>query len=225
MSDLDLAKVVGVHPGQHAVDLVFVGGGRAPMVQVMCSMPATTNSGQSGLPTPSVSGNKWDAADGGGRSMMAVVGHYRQVPVVLGFLYPQVSQMLFEEPERVVSRTPSDVYSTTDPDGNTEWYHPSGTYLRIGESPDHEDLTGKDADGKWAIERNTERAPHMRLVVANAGSVRATVSIDPDGNVLVENAGNTSFETQGNIGMTAGGNIDIEAGGDVRVSGSRIDLN
>lgn len=226
MSDLKLARVVGVHPGGHAVDLVFLDdGARVPMVQVMAGTPVTTNTGQAGFPEPTRRGERWDAQETGERDMIAVVGFYRGLPIVTGFLYPQVSEMLFADPERVVNRTPSDVYTTTDKDGNTELYHPSGTYLRIGTTPAHEDLTGQDADGKWKIRRNTDTAVHVHLEVAKAGTTTTTLDIDPDGNVSVSHDGDLSLDTGGNIDMQAGGNIDMQAGGNVTIVGSRVDLN
>lgn len=50
----------------------------------------------------------------GGREMSAVVVFARGVPVVLGFLLPQVGQMTFPDKNRRVDRHASGVYSTID---------------------------------------------------------------------------------------------------------------
>lgn len=243
MDSLRLAKVAAVHPEGHSVDLVFLDdGSRIPSVQVM-SPGASTNTGVNDLPTPSLppSGDKWDLLESKDRDLVAVVAFMKRLPIVLGFLYPQVSQMLFAERDRRVERHASDVYTTVDADGNVELYHPSGTYLRIGTSPAHEDLTGRDLDKKWAIRKNTDKAVHVHLAVANAGVEVASLDVAPNGDVSLEHAGDLTTTTGGDaaaevagsvavtaggdLSLVAGGNITITAAGNVAVSGTRIDLN
>jgi len=204
-----LARVVGVHPGDQAVDLVFLhDGSRAPKVQYTSGLPIGTDFGHAGIPRPDGAG---DGEDTGGRDIIAVVALFRRLPVVIGFLPPQVCAVLFDEPGRVVHRTPSDVYCTTDAEGNTELYHPSGTFLRIATTAAHEDLTGKDRDGKWAITRNTSKAVHVQLTVANAGAQKASLHIDPNGNASLEHDGNLTVTTGGGIAMTAEQAFSLQA--------------
>lgn len=211
MSGLKLAKVVGVVPGGHAVDLLFLDdGSRVPAVQVMVPS-ASTNSGVNNLVAPAGDG-QWNARLTGDRDVIAVVGLYRGLPLVLGFLYPQVCQMLFDRKDFKVERHPSDVYTTVDTDGNIEVYHPSGTYLRIGESPDHEDLTGQDVDGAWAISKNTGKAVHVQLTIKNAGAKMASLNIDPSGNVTLENEGNFAQHVKGNYSLTVDGSYAANTG-------------
>lgn len=98
----------------------------------------------------------------------AAVG--RQQPVCFGFIFPQNNQVLFDPnnaPKNIPSVTKdalvrmqgaflhrhnSDVYSVVDSDGNMEWCHPNGTFIRIAETPTqeqdgtvHVDLTGANA--------------------------------------------------------------------------------
>ncbi|HEX5678792.1 MAG TPA: hypothetical protein VFX91_12575 [Alcanivorax sp.] len=251
MNSLRLAKVTRFVPEAHAADLLFLDdGSRVPMVPVTTPY-GSTNTGVADMvqPDPSPSGEQWDPLDSGSRDVIAVVGFFRDVPLVIGFLFPQVTEMLFTDRNRRVQRHASDVYTTVDDDGNVEVFHPSGTYFRIGTDPAHEDLTGKDFDGKWKIDKNTDKAVHVHLSVKNAGQEVSSLDLDPDGNLAVDLAGNltanvegsatatvgagltatvtgnTAVNTSGNLTLEAGGNITIGAGGNVVVTGTRIDLN
>lgn len=220
---LDIARVVETHPESHAVDLEFMADGRRVAgVQVM-SRTAGTDMGLSDLSRPERTG--YGAENSAVRDVYAVVGYFGHTPVVLGFLFPQVAQCLFPDRDRMVYRHASDVYMTIDKDGNTEVYHPSGTFLRIGTTAPHEDLTGKDYDKIWAIRRNTEKAVHVQLSVKNAGSQVASVNIDPGGNVTLSNSGNTSIQTAGNVAVTAGGTMNLSSGGAMTLTAPTIDLN
>lgn len=209
---LRLGRVAAVHPEDNSVDLVMVDNGeRFAGVQVL-SMTASTNCGVADLPEPSTpSGGKWSLSDRTDRDMIAVVGFVGRLPVVVGFLFPQINQMLFSDPNRRVMRHASDVYSTIDGEGNTEIYHPSGTFIRIGTDPDHEDLTGKDTDGNWAITKNTDKAVHVTLTVANGGSVKAKLHIDPDGNIVLEHSGDFSQKVGGSYTVESTGPATIKA--------------
>lgn len=220
---LDIARVVETHPESHAVDLEFMADGRRVAgVQVM-SHTAGTDMGLSDLSRPERTG--YGSENSAVRDVYAVVSYFGRTPVVLGFLFPQVAQCLFPDRDRMVYRHASDVYMTIDKDGNTEVYHPSGTFLRIGTTAAHEDLTGKDYDKIWSIQRNTDKAVHVQLSVKNAGSQVASVNIDPAGNVSLSNQGNTSIQTAGNVAVTAGGTMALSSGGAMTLTAPTIDLN
>lgn len=175
---LDLARVVAAHPESQAVDLEFMlDGRRIAGVQVMADM-AGTDFGSSGVYPPDDPG--YGKEPNGKRDIIAVVAFVRDHPVVLGFLFPQVSQMLFSD-GRWVFRHPSDVYVTIDNEANTEVFHPSGAFLRIGTSPAHEDLTGRDFDKVWAIRRNTDKQAHIHIEQAGGA---ASWDMAPDGAVV-----------------------------------------
>lgn len=237
MNGLKLAKVTKFIPEAHAADLLFLDdGSRVPLVPV--SAPhAGTRTGVTDMAQPDKGpgGGDWDPLDSGTRDVIAVVAFYQHQPIVIGFLFPQVSQMLFADKNRRVERHASDVYTTVDDDGNVEVYHPSGTYLRIGESPGHEDLTGKDFDKKWKIDKNTDKAVHVHLKVCNAGDEVSSVDLDPDGNLtgvitkdvnLSAGEGNTTLEmTAAMLELTSNGStLTMDAAG-IRLVGARIDFN
>lgn len=212
MSGMKLAKVTRVVPGGYAVDLLFLDdGSRVPAVQVMASA-ASGNTGLVDLAQPDQNADQWDPNILGEREIIACVSFYRGLPVVMGFLFPQVCQMLFDRQNFKVERHASDVYSTIDADGNTEVYHPSGTYLRIGTTPAHEDLTGQDFDGKWAIAKNTDKAVHVQLTVKNAGAQVASLNIDPTGNVTLNHAGNFTHVVGGSYSLVVTGSYTANTG-------------
>lgn len=210
---LRLARVAAVHPEDHSVDLVMVDdGSRFPGAQVL-SPTAGTDAGVFDMPEPSVGSDKWSLSEQRERDILAVVSMLAgtALPVVLGFLYPQVNGMLFADKNRRVMRHASDVYTSIDGSGNIEVAHPNGTYLRIGTSPDHEDLTGKDFDGNWAITKNTGAATHLQIVVKAGGAQKAKLHIDPSGNITVEHSGNLAIDTTGTVNVTAGGAVTVDA--------------
>jgi hypothetical protein len=205
---LRLGVVVDIHPEDNSVDLTMTDdGAHLAGVQVL-TVTGGTRSGLVDLPRPAQPEDenaKWDITKRTESDVIAAVAYFdsMRMPVVVGFLYPQINQMLFEEKGRKIDRHESDVYSTTTKDGDHEWYHPSGTYVRVAVNPEHEDLTGKDFDKKWKIDRNTGKAVHVRLTVKNAGNQVASLNIDPEGNITVEHIGNLDIQTGGHATHTA----------------------
>lgn len=200
-----LGIVVAAHPEDHSVDVVMTDDyQRLAGVQVM-SHDGGDAVGTASLyvPTPRTGDDKWALAQRAAENVKAVIDFSGVMPIVLGFLYPQIGQMTFAEKNRRIARHASDVYSTTTAAGDFELSFPNGTFLRVGATPDHEDLTGKDVDGNWAITKNKGAATHLRLVLGNAGVVKADLHIDPTGNVT------GSFQGTGNL--TFAGAVTINA--------------
>jgi phage baseplate assembly protein gpV len=212
MSVLELGRVVAAYPQGNSIDVLLDNGSRLANVQVM-SDDGSDASGSTHI--PDVGGpaddTRWSHTAAFARTVRAVVGFIRGAPVCLGFLQPQVTQMTFNEKNRKVTRHPSDVYTSIDDAGNFELFHPSGTYLRIGSSPTHEDLTGKDFDGMWKIARNTGAAPHVHLGVSNAGASVASLDFDPSGNVTLQNSGNLAATVGGTTNVTSAGAATVKA--------------
>lgn len=228
---IDLARVVKVHWESHSVDLVMSVDGRAMSgVRVMSPM-ASTDSGLSDLAMP-VAGNPLGlkAVKDNERDVLAVVSYFNGLPVVLGFLHPRASQILFKDQERMIDRHASDVYKTIDKNGNMELRHPSGLYIRIATDTAHEDLTGKDFNKKWKITKNTDKQVHLHIEQAGG---KATLDIAPDGAIAITTATTVSVNATGNATVTSGGNVEVNAtgtakvisGGKATVKGSAIDLD
>lgn len=218
MTQLRIARVADVHPEDHSVDLVMVDdGSRHAGVQV-ASPHASSDSGVSDLPKPGMpaSGDKWSLTEATDRDMIALVAFVGRRPVVTGFLYPQVGQMSFADPNRRVQRHASGVYSTIDAAGNFEMAWPNGLFMRVGSSPTHEDLNGKDVDGKWKQSANTAAQLYVRLELPGGNAV---VTIEPSGKLTITNKADIAIASQGNIGIAAQGDLTLSAAGTVKVQG------
>ncbi|RKP44682.1 hypothetical protein D7S86_27005 [Pararobbsia silviterrae] len=210
---------MAVYPQGTSVDIVLRNGARLANVQVMRGEASDASGRQDLIDVGGPSGEqRWVLTSAFERYVRAVISYIGQVPICLGFVFPQVSQMTFDRKNFRVDRHGSDVYSTINDSGDIEQYHPSGTFLRIASSPTHEDLTGQDFDQQWAIERNTSAAVYVNLTVANAGSVVATFEIDPAGNVSLVNAGNLTAKVGGDIDISAGGDLDAEITGTTTIT-------
>jgi hypothetical protein len=186
-ASLELGIVVAVYPQGQSIDVLLPdSGSRLTNVQVM--VPSGSDStGTVDLPDPGLPADdtRWDISNNAPRNIIAVIASYQGNPVCLGFLLPQVGQMTFADKNRRIMRHASDVYSSIDQFGNAELCHPSGTFGRVGTTPAHEDLTGKDFDGDWAIANNLTAAPYINVTLANGGVVKAHLQIDPSGNVTL----------------------------------------
>lgn len=175
-----LGYVVATHPEDYSVDLVMADdGSRMVGVQVMTGN-GSTRSGSVDLPAVPDKADKWDVTKLTGQDMKAVVSFIGRQPVVAGFLFPQVSQMTMADPKTRLFRHQSDVVSVIDGDGNIDLRHPSGFSIRIGETPDHRDPAGANADGNLALDRNTGRRAFLRV---STGGGTAVLTITPDGEV------------------------------------------
>lgn len=221
--------VVATHPDDHSVDLVMTDdGSRLTGVQVMTGS-ASSRSGSVDMPEVPEKKNKWDITELTGQEMIAIVGYIGRNPVVNGFLYPQINQMLFKDPKMRFNRHQSDVMSYTDGDGNFGIMHPSGAFIQVGEKPEKPELADKNADASLKADRNTGKKVFLR--VALAGNV-AELTMTPDGTCTLKLEKDFDVEAQGNITMKAK-NISLEAegefrakaGGNAYISGAEVRLN
>lgn len=213
-SGLSIVKVVAFHQKYAADVLDLTTGARIPRVRIASGEPVSTNSGAVATPEPTKGDEDYSPFATKDRDIYGLLAYAGNVPILMGFLHPQVCQLFFDDLARSVRRHASDVYTTTDGEGNVEVYHPSGTFIRIATDPEHEDLTGRDVDGKWKIDKNTDKAVHVRLVVANGGAVKADLHLDPQGNVKVEHQGDLTANTGGSA------TVDIAGDASVKVAGS-----
>lgn len=203
--------VVATHPEDHSVDLVMVDdGSRLSGVQVM-SANASSRSGSIDMPAVPEKKNKWDITEKTGQEMIAMVGYVGgRHPVVTGFLYPQVNQMLFKDPKMRFNRHQSDVMSYTDGDGNFGIMHPSGAFIQVGEKPEKPELADQNADVSLKPDRNTGKKVFLRVAL---GGNAVEVTMTPDGTCTVKMKQDFNVEAEGDINLKAEGNILLEAGG------------
>lgn len=222
--------VVATHPEDHSVDLVMVDTGeRIIGVQVMTSN-ASSRSGTVDMPAVPEKKDKWDITQDTGQEMHAIVGYVGRTPVVTGFLYPQINQMLFSDQKMKFSRHQSDVMTSIDGDGNISLQHPGGAFIQIGEEPEKPELASKNADASLKPDRNTGKKVYLRVELA--GNV-ARLTMTPDGTceLLLEKdfnlkaKGDIDMEAEGNIKMKAGGTFSAESVGKASITGSTVHLN
>lgn len=183
---LHFARVVNWNSESNSVDVVLMQDNRRFSGVQILSKKAGGDFGHYGLGVPTETG--YDAKTTRKRDVFCVVAFVGTNPVVMGFLFPQVTQMLFSKDadpryhEMEVDRHPSDLYSIIDGDGNFEMRHPSGAFIRVAVDPSHEDLSSKDYLERWKIEKNTDKKVHIHVQQADG---KAWVDIDPDGNIVV----------------------------------------
>ncbi len=212
---LMLARVITVHQHDQSVDVQLnYNGSRLTGVPVMSHI-MSTSSGFCDLHHPE--GNDYDAPGSATRDIYAIVGWVANDPIIVGFLSHQINQMMFDRKNFKMDRHASDVYSTIDQFGNYETRHPSGTYIRIAENPNHEDLFEQDFDKKWEITRNTDKKPYIHVNLRVGNEHKASVLMTPDGEIEVHATNNIAVRSDKDIYVHADGNVQISADGDVGV--------
>ncbi|MBY0576350.1 MAG: hypothetical protein K2P67_07135 [Gallionellaceae bacterium] len=220
---IEFGRVIAVDWKSHTVDLIMSGDGRSLQDVRVMSSSASSDSGLSDLPKPgamnNISGLPQTNND---RSIIAVVAFYNDLPVVIGFLHPQASQLRLKDEERMMNRHASDVYQTIDKDGNFEFAHPSGAYIRIGTTSAHENLAAKSYGEQWKIKRNTDKQVHLHIEQAGG---KATLDIAPDGAITITTATTVSVNATGNATVVSGGNAEVNAVGKATINASEINLN
>lgn len=205
---MNLARVTSYHPETGKADLLFLATGqRVPGVRVMAGS-ASSSSGRAGhaIPDGQKKADPYAVPAAGERALIACVAYYDGVPVVQGFLHGTDSELLFPDADRVMDRTPSDFYHTVDGKGNAEWYHPSGAFLRIATNPAHEDLTGRDYQGKFSVRRNRDKQVHIHVEQADGA---ASVDIAPGGRITITTKDGIVIDSTRAIRVKAGG-VDLD---------------
>lgn len=175
------AIVVATYPKDHACDLIMVDNyARFSGVQVLTAS-GSARTGSNRIPRVRDRGqDKWNISQQTGQEIMATVDFIGPSPVVTGFLFPQISQMTFEEEGLEYDRTDSDVIRYTDAEGNSGLLHPSGAYITMGTKPDRRDFAGANFDKNLTVDRNTETKPYFRIGMA--GNV-VELTFTPEGKV------------------------------------------
>ncbi|ECN9265222.1 hypothetical protein ZL58_14395 [Salmonella enterica subsp. enterica serovar Typhimurium] len=178
------ALVVDVHPEDHSVDLLMVDNyARFVGVQVQVGT-GSTRSGSIELPDVEVrKPDKWDISKRTGQEVMALVDFAGYVPIVTGFLLPQISQMTHTDGKLKYSRHTSDVQTYTDGEGNMGILHPGGAYITISEGGNPKDFTGGNFDKNLKVDRNTDKKVTVKVSLADKAVV---VTLAPDGSCSIE---------------------------------------
>lgn len=175
--------VVATHPEDYSVDLLMVDNGeRVTGVQVM-SKSASGRTGSVDLPDVPERKNKWDVSEDTGQDMHAIVDYVGRTPVVTGFLFPQINQMLFKDPKMKFDRHTSDVMNYVDGKGNFGIIHPSGAFIQVGDKPDLPEFPKQNADATLVADRNTDTKVYMRISLAGQ---KVEITLTPDGTATMK---------------------------------------
>lgn len=231
--------VVAVHHEDHSVDLVMADdGARLIGVPVLAGPGASARTGRVDLPDVPEKPNKWDITKRDGQDMEVLVDTMGRYPVVMGFLYPQISQMLPKKAGTRIDRHRSDVVQVLDAEGNMQLSWPDGLYIRIGDQPDSVPVANANSDSNAAIDRNTGSRKTIRI---ETGGNTFQLTITPDGqvtmlmdqdltvhtkaNAAVTIDGDATLQVGGNVSATVGGTLDAEAGGAATVKAPSVKLD
>jgi len=94
VSSIRQGIVVDTDPEDHSVDLVMLDDGSRMIGVQIVTTNGSTRSGCTNMPhCPPKSGDKWDITKRTGQDQIALVAFVRNNPLVIGYLFPQVSQM------------------------------------------------------------------------------------------------------------------------------------
>lgn len=206
--DIRYGVVVATHPEDHSVDLVMVDDhSRLAGVQVL----TPNGSGLYGIndllaPDERTGDAKWDLRQVGAQNPIAGVLFGARMPVVIGFRFPQINQVLFDEKNLRVDRHASEVYSTLNAASDYEMAWPNGTFVRIAADPNHVDLNGHGSDKKWATTKNADKALHLRVVL---GAGKLDLHVDPAGNLSIVHDGDLTIHTKGAASIAVDGNTTL----------------
>lgn len=222
--------VVEVHPQDHSVDIVMADdGSRLVGVQVL-TPNGSTRTGLTDLPQIPPRSDKWDVSNQTGQDMLAMVGYFSGLPVVVGFLYPQVNQMTHNDPKLRMERHQSDVITTVDGIGNIQLAHPSGLFLKIGDAPEKIDYTAQNADANSAVDRNTDTAPYVRLYMRDGMAIltiapTGAITLTTESTIDVHAKDSITVVTDTTMTLKSIGEMKIESDSHIKMTAPRIDIN
>jgi len=212
---LFFAKVIGFNIFSGTADAVTIDDNHSYLYgcRIMCSKPASFKYGEKYIPT--FEGNKNTAyvmSPGDIYCVAGYVGDYQNA-VILGFLYPNQTELSVPEYGLYLFRHESDVVIMIRADGTLQLYHPSGSYIKFG-TDDVNCVDGSVAEGglypnsasefrvRDANEFNTTN-PMGMFVKFWSGQ---KVSLTPDGNIGLEVAAQKQVDI-----TVSGGTVNVTA--------------
>lgn len=234
---IELARVVAIHPGAHAVDVVLLRTGQRAAGVPLMTQGASTTTGGSDLPpiTAPAGDERWNVPARGQNDALVVLaptagGNW----IALGSLFPQINAVLSAEPGRAVYRHASGAWQMIAPDGTVTIGHPSGASITMGPNITPTNPVGGDVHGQWRHGGPNAAAQVGMHVTMPSG---AELTIAPNGQVTLKAITQATFDTPqatftGNVsiagtltmsGTNGTGNIEtpgaIDAGGTIHADG------
>lgn len=147
-------------------------------------------------------------------AILLFVGNNFNYPICIGFILDGPSEFSFDEPGTRIDRHTSNIYQRTTKEGTYEFSFPDGTYLKIAKDSENlelKDLTGSNVDSEtkpWSIKTDEPRYVYLKHVSGT------TISIDTQGNVLINSLASVNVEAEtiaisGNSGNVTIGGISL----------------
>lgn len=246
-SPVKIGKVVSVHREDHSVDLVFLDGNVVTQVPVLTNglgsnfgtvnmvapsydkdqlakktyPEASTNAVHSGTNTSKVGRDQYVwvlQAEGNffGTAKMAVIG----------FMPPQVSEMLFarhemgedgvqsmsserqgEFDDMLLHRHPSDMQTTLDKSGKLSVQNPNGSRITMGEDVGAVDLTKKDYDKLYELRENLDRAVSIYALAKDAAHKKRADILNSAGGIIHGVVYQANEQMRADLILTDGGTL------------------
>lgn len=224
---LFLAKAVSFDVSAGTVDLAAIDADvYFYNCMIMCSKPASYNFGERYIPSFNPDDNEvsYVTSPGDIYCVATYLGSYSN-PVVLGFLFPTQTELSIREYGLYIFRHESDVIVIIRGDGTTEFYHPSGSYIKIGED-DVNNVAGSSlkegglypqtADD-FRVRKPSDFNARKKMGLFIKMWSGQNITLNKDGDVIVS-TGSTSFS------IKLDGTTDLSANV-VNVNASQINLN
>lgn len=236
---LRFAKIVKAHPSGNSHDVVMLDdGSRFPGVQSIATH-ASNNAGTINVHRPDQDeADPWSPKmasdeDQTKRDVIAVVAMVGVTPVIIGHIYPPVSQMNFPDSDEFknlqLDRHASDLVQSTDDTANYNIKHPSQSFISMSQTGVPPNFAEKDYDKVWKITRNSST---QAMIVLN--TEKARIAIIPGGTIteyaehqinITAQIINVNIFAGSDINETAGRDINEAAGRHIQLTAPRIDLN
>jgi hypothetical protein len=229
-SVLRVARVIKSKPHENAMDIVYLDDGVSAFSVPVMSQHAGYSHGTHYLPDPRPKNGEGGAMDvdlgldkAGDKDMLAVVANLMSNPIILGFMYPDITHNAFDYdkfPDIRVDRHASDFEMVTMGTGAFELRHPSGTSIEIGSVPS---LAGADFNQKYKHKRNLRNKMPVTLRVKTQ-SGDAVINIEANGKININSPSQVSINTIGNIYVAAKGELKVSAVGKLSLDGGVVDI-
>lgn len=222
-----LSQVLTVHPEDHAVSVIL------PALSGLRSTPfiADEVSGAVGLKARVLQqrAGPWfghvDLPRVGDWGLVVFPHGTHDYVVWLGCLYQDFNHLGTGPAKERTDTHDSGVWSRIDEQGQTEWVHPSGTYLRVGTGTDiTKDATTNSERTRYERHGRTKRKVAYPIPLRSSPTMfikhtsGLTVEVDPDGNITIFGPANKTTTIIGNVLTTIHGWMTANVTGNVTIT-------
>jgi len=165
-------------------------------------------------------------------------------PVILGFLFPKETALSIPDYGMYLFRHESDVIQMIRGDGTVQFYHPSGSIIKIGSSDTDEISALEPAKTisnyiQSSSDYNAKRQTSLyikwhagqNVIIDSTGNVTlktrddaATITITPEGQITMQSTQSISASTDGAVSVSSGSNIDVVSSAIVNVTASQVNF-